>query len=60
MVPLAILVAVVAVPAIPPVTEPYIVPPTYKLPPIPTPPTTCNAPELVPVEVNAPAKVNVF
>ena len=34
-----------------------IVPPTYKFPPIPTPPTTCNAPLLV--EVAGVVLVNV-
>ena len=45
VVPAVRLVAVVIVPLI----DPNIVPPTYKLPPIPTPPTTCNAPVAVDV-----------
>ena len=35
-------------------------PPTYKLLPIPTPPTTCNAPELVDNELIIPVKVKVL
>lgn len=37
-----------------------ISPPTYKLPPIPTPPATINAPVCVDVAVVVPASVNVL
>ena len=43
--PPAILIAAVAV-----ATVPLIVPPTYKEPPTPTPPATCNAPVLVEID----------
>ena len=36
------------------------VPPTFKLPPIPAPPTTCSAPVFVDEEVVIPANVKVF
>ena len=40
----------VATPDRDPKNAPYIVPPTYKLPPIPTPPTTVSPPESVPID----------
>ena len=37
-----------------------MLPPTYKSPPIPTPPATCNAPVLVDVAIVVPDSVKVF
>ena len=37
---------------LPPVPAVVIVPPTFKFPPMPTPPNTCNAPVLVDVEAS--------
>ena len=37
-----------------------ILPPTTNPAPIPTPPTTCNAPELVDIATVSPVSVNVF
>ena len=55
------LVVVVAEPAILPTNVvAVIIPPTYKLPPMPTPPTTCKAPEFVLVALEVPVKVSVL
>ena len=42
------------------VIAPNIPPPTYKFPPMPTPPTTCNAPEFVPFAATILDNVKVF